>query len=156
MGGRCAPHRPISFTCMAPTTKSAPIFMKFTQNVWMDEKISWTKNFWNRMGGRDASHRPIFLTFMAPTTKSAPIFRKFTQDVGWMRKCPGKTIFQLEWEGGVPLIDLYYSFVWHLPLKVHRSSWNSHRMCGWMKKYPGQKIFEIGLEGGIPLIDLYF
>jgi len=68
---------------MAPTTKRAPIFMKFTQDVMMDEKISWTKNFSIRMGGRCAPHRPILFTCMAPTTKSAPIFMKFTQNV-WM------------------------------------------------------------------------
>ena len=35
----------IYLTCMETTIKSAAFFMKFTQNVCMDEKISWTNNF---------------------------------------------------------------------------------------------------------------
>ena len=38
------PHKPIFLTCMETTHKSDAILMKFTQDVCMDEKISWTKN----------------------------------------------------------------------------------------------------------------
>ena len=41
MGGKGTPHRPITLTCMEPTLKSAVNFMKFIQDVCMDE----TKNF---------------------------------------------------------------------------------------------------------------
>ena len=47
---------------MEPTLKSGAILMKFTQDVGMDEKISWTKNFENRTEGRGTPHRPIFFT----------------------------------------------------------------------------------------------
>ena len=57
--------------------------MKFTQDEWMDEKISWAKNFRNRTGGRGTPHRLIFLACMEPTLESAAILMKFTQDV-WM------------------------------------------------------------------------
>ena len=35
----------LNFTCMGPTIESAPILMKFTQNVCVDGKVSWTKKF---------------------------------------------------------------------------------------------------------------
>ena len=44
-GGRGTLHRPIFLNCMEPDLKSGAILMKFTQDVCMDEKISWTKNF---------------------------------------------------------------------------------------------------------------
>jgi len=47
----------------------------------MDEKLSWAKNFFNRIGGRDTPHRPIFSTCVEPTLESAAILMKFTQDV---------------------------------------------------------------------------
>ena len=53
--------------------------MKFTQDVCMDEKISWTKNFKNWPGGRGTPHRPIFFTCMETTLKSATIFMKFAK-----------------------------------------------------------------------------
>ena len=55
--------------------------MKFTQDVCMGEKISWTKNFLNRLGGRGTPPRPTFLTCMETTLKSGAILMKFTQDV---------------------------------------------------------------------------
>ena len=66
-------------TCMKPTLESTAILMKFTQNVCMDEKISWTKNFKNRSGGEAYPHRPTFLTCMEPALKGAVIFMKFTK-----------------------------------------------------------------------------
>ena len=55
--------------------------MKFTQDVCMDEKISWTKIFQFWSGGRGNPHRPIFLTCMGTTLKNASILMKFAQDV---------------------------------------------------------------------------
>ena len=48
--GRDTPHRPIFLPFMEPTLKSVAILMKFTQDVCMDEKISWTKHFYNGRG----------------------------------------------------------------------------------------------------------
>ena len=44
-GGRGTPHRPKCLTCMESTLKSGATLMKFTQDVYMGVKISWTKNF---------------------------------------------------------------------------------------------------------------
>ena len=81
MGGRGTPHTPIFLTCMEPPLKICVILMKFTQDVYMDEKISWTKFFFKRTGGRGTPHRPIFLTSTERTLKSCWILMKFTQDV---------------------------------------------------------------------------
>ena len=80
-GRRGTPHRPIFLTCMDPTLESAAILMKFTHNVWMNEKRSWTKIFWNLTGGRGTPHTPVFLTCTEPTLESAAILMKFTQDM---------------------------------------------------------------------------
>ena len=45
VGGRGTPHRPIFLTFMETTLRSGAILMKFTQDVRMDEKVYWTKNF---------------------------------------------------------------------------------------------------------------
>ena len=77
-GGWGTPHRPTFLTCMETTLKSGAILMKFTQDVCMDEKISWTTNFENWTGGRGTPNRLIFLTCMEPTLKDAAILMKFT------------------------------------------------------------------------------
>ena len=45
------PHRPIFLTCMEPAQKSGAIRIKVLQDVCMDEKISWAKNFFKSVGG---------------------------------------------------------------------------------------------------------
>ena len=52
---------------METTLKSGAILMKFTQDVCMDEKISWTKICLDWTGGRGTPHRPIFLNSMETT-----------------------------------------------------------------------------------------
>ena len=49
--GEGYPHRPTFLTCMETTLKIGAIYMKFAQDVCMDEKIFWTKNFFNRSEG---------------------------------------------------------------------------------------------------------
>ena len=85
---------------METTLRSGAILMKFTQNMCMDDKISWPKNFKNWTGERGTPHRPIFLTCMDPTLKSGAILMKFTQEV-YMDE-------QISWTKGVPLTDFYF------------------------------------------------
>ena len=73
--------------------------MKFTQDVRMDEKISWTKNFSFWTGGTGTPHRPIFLICIEPTLKGAAIFMKFTKrenvnpiGLATMQYCSGKVL----------------------------------------------------------------
>ena len=67
--------------------------MKFTQDVCMDEKISWAK----------------YLYYCMETTiKTGAVLVKFTQDVCMDEQISQTKILKIGREEGVPLIDLYF------------------------------------------------